>query len=592
MGDSEDLYQIASLLDQLKHDDINLRVNASSQLTRIANALGPERTRNELVPFLEETTDDDDEVLVVTAAKIGELVDFVGGKQYLHCLLPPLELLSHVEELSVRQATLKAVEIVATAMSDEHVEQYYMPFVLKLATKEWYTARITATGLFHFAYKRVSKEANSLRSFRSTFLRLCMDDSPVVRRHTMMFIGKMAAVVTQDEIVKEFMGVFASLASDEHDSVRVQVIPACAQLGKLVPQDVGAAQILPVVLSLSSDKAWRVRWTLANEFPGIAEALGADITNESLASAFEALLNDAEAEVRGAAAANISKMCAQLNKEKIVGRILSATQRLVTDSSESARAALAGGINDVASILGRSDTVTHLLPMLLLLLRDETSEVRLNVISNLAAINKVVGIDLLSQSLLPAIIDLSEDGKWRVRLAIIEYIPRLADQLGRAFFDEKLSELCMNWLADDVYSVRRAAADNVRQLVDSFGEEWAMEKIVPRVEKLKSNVNYLRRITGVYCVQTLIKSSMSGEGLRTRLLPILLEMEKDKVPNVRFTVARTLSALFMRLKNDPSVRSSSPEWESEVVSSLRGLVKDGDRDVRFFSKKALDDLSL
>ena len=42
---SEDLYQTAALIDQLKHDDINVRVNSSSQLVRIANALGPERTR-------------------------------------------------------------------------------------------------------------------------------------------------------------------------------------------------------------------------------------------------------------------------------------------------------------------------------------------------------------------------------------------------------------------------------------------------------------------------------------------------------------------------------------------------------------------
>ena len=74
MSDSEDLYQIALLIDQLKHDDVQLRVNASSALVRIAQALGPERTRDELVPFLSETTDDDNEVLIVIAEKIGSCV--------------------------------------------------------------------------------------------------------------------------------------------------------------------------------------------------------------------------------------------------------------------------------------------------------------------------------------------------------------------------------------------------------------------------------------------------------------------------------------------------------------------------------------
>lgn len=41
-----------SLLDELRSEEIKKRINAVSQLKVIATALGPERTRNELVPFL------------------------------------------------------------------------------------------------------------------------------------------------------------------------------------------------------------------------------------------------------------------------------------------------------------------------------------------------------------------------------------------------------------------------------------------------------------------------------------------------------------------------------------------------------------
>lgn len=586
MAGDEDLYQIAALLDQLKHDDVALRVNASSNLVRIGSALGPERTRNELVPFLEETTDDDDEVLVVIAGKIGEMSETVGGSEHVHCLLGPLELLANVEESAVRNATLQSAEMVAEKMSDAHIGKHYMPFVLKLATKDWFTARITATGLFHFAYKRLDE--GSARTFRSTFLRLCMDDSPVVRRHAMMSIGEMAQMVNQNEVTSEFMGVFSSVAADEHDSVRIQVIPACAKIAKVVPDEVRVSQILPVVMSLCGDKAWRVRWSMATQLPDIAASLGKDITNGSLATVFEALLNDTEAEVRVMAAANISKMCALLGKEKIVSKILSATQRLVTDSSENARASLAGVINNVASELGRNDTVTHLLPMLLLLLRDETADVRLNIISNLSVINQVVGVELLSQSLLPAIVDLSEDAKWRVRLAIIQHIPQLAQQLGKPLFDEKLSDLSLNWLGDDVYTVRRAATDNLQKLVDYFGEAWAVNTVLPRVEALRGHKSYLKRMTSLYCMQTLIKSKgMSAAGLRNHVLPAVLDMEKDAVPNVRFNAARTLAELCARLKADGL---GSEDWEAELVASLRRLVTDTDRDVRFFSTRALEEL--
>jgi len=47
------LYPIAVLIDELKHDDVSLRLNAIRNLTTIASALGVERTREELIPFLD-----------------------------------------------------------------------------------------------------------------------------------------------------------------------------------------------------------------------------------------------------------------------------------------------------------------------------------------------------------------------------------------------------------------------------------------------------------------------------------------------------------------------------------------------------------
>lgn len=54
--------QIAMLIEHLKADDINLRVTATRSLPAIADALGHERVRAELVPFINDSTDDEDEV--------------------------------------------------------------------------------------------------------------------------------------------------------------------------------------------------------------------------------------------------------------------------------------------------------------------------------------------------------------------------------------------------------------------------------------------------------------------------------------------------------------------------------------------------
>ena len=576
MSETADLYQIALLIDQLKHDDLQLRVSASKGLCRIASALGPERTREELVPFLKDTTDDEDEVLLVIAEKLGELRTYVGGSEYMFVLLEPLQLLSLVDDSAVRTATTKSLEAIASAMTDEQFTKHYMTFVLELAAKDWFTARISASALFAGVYSRVPDQAR--RTWRSAFLRLCMDESPIVRRSALTWMGSMAQRVSTQDVLSEFLGVFTALANDLQDGVRIQVVPNCATLAQVVPREQQIGQILPAVLNIAADKSWRVRWALASAFHHICAAFGERITNDHLSAAFEALLNDAEAEVRSASAANISRVCTSLTKERVLLKILPVTQRLVTDSSEFARASLAAVINELAVLLGREDTVTHLLPMLLLLLRDEASDVRLSVISNLGSINKVVGIELLSQSLLPAIVDLSEDPKWRLRLAIIGHIPMLAEQLGKEFFSERLSALSMVWLGDDVYTVRRSAASNLHRLVELFGEKWYIEQIFPRVEKLHVHVNYLHRVTALYAIQALV-STLSETQIESRLLAMTTTLAKDPVANVRLSAAKTLAVLHSKL--------NATKPRAQIISLLTTLQTDTDRDVRYFATSSL-----
>jgi serine/threonine-protein phosphatase 2A regulatory subunit A len=46
------LYPIALLVEEMKSEDTEVRINAMRQLRKIAAALGADRTRKELIPFL------------------------------------------------------------------------------------------------------------------------------------------------------------------------------------------------------------------------------------------------------------------------------------------------------------------------------------------------------------------------------------------------------------------------------------------------------------------------------------------------------------------------------------------------------------
>jgi serine/threonine-protein phosphatase 2A regulatory subunit A len=90
-------------MDELRSEDVQLRLNAIRRVSTIALALGPDRARDELIPFLQDSVDDEDEVLLALADELGKnFEEYIGGKEHAHALLGPLENLSAVEETLVR----------------------------------------------------------------------------------------------------------------------------------------------------------------------------------------------------------------------------------------------------------------------------------------------------------------------------------------------------------------------------------------------------------------------------------------------------------------------------------------------------------
>lgn len=146
--ESEDsLYPIAVLIDELRNEDVQLRLNSIRKLSTIALALGVERTRKELIQFLTgmrnlpqfsqkcflDTIYDEDEVLLALAEQLGNFTPLVGGPEYVHCLLPPLENLANIEETVVRDKAVESLRKIADKHSVAALEEHFIPMILRLA---------------------------------------------------------------------------------------------------------------------------------------------------------------------------------------------------------------------------------------------------------------------------------------------------------------------------------------------------------------------------------------------------------------------------------------------------------------------------
>lgn len=597
----DELYPIAVLIDELKHDDVLLRLNAIRRLGTIALALGPERTREELIPFLDESVEDEDEVLVALSQELGSFTEYVGGPDFGHVLLSPLENLAAIEEPTVRDQAVESLNKICQELSPKQVEDYFIPLTIRLSKADWFTSKVSGCGLYTVPYSKVSPPIQE--SLRQQFGQLVHDDTPMVRRaaatHLAKFVREMPAAIIVDEMIP----MFQHLVQDDQDSVRLLTVEILISIAEVVPKEQQASHgvLLTSLRSLIEDKSWRVRYMISDRFEKIAKAVDEEVVQRDLVPAFVKLLKDNEAEVRTAIAGQIPGFCELVDRTTLLNEIMGSIEDLVSDTSQHVRAALGTQISGLAPILGKEETIEHLLPMFLQMLKDEFPEVRLHIISKLELVNQVIGIDLLSQSLLPAITQLAEDKQWRVRLAIIEYIPLLAKQLGVEFFNEKLSELCMGWLGDTVFSIRQAATQNLKKLTEVFGVDWASQAIVPKVMNMGTHSNYLYRMTTCFAITTL-SSVVSLEVITKDIIPMMETLARDAIPNIRFNVAKTYGELIKVLRRLPdqgtiytleqSKQQFSPSSKGQglidehIMPILEQLQKDDDVDVRYYATTA------
>ena len=81
-----------------------------------------------------------------------------------------------------------------------------------MAAGEWFTAHVSACGLFHIAYPSAPEALKA--ELRSVYSQLCQDNMPMIRRSAATNLGKLAATMEPSHLKTEFMQIFEDLTQD------------------------------------------------------------------------------------------------------------------------------------------------------------------------------------------------------------------------------------------------------------------------------------------------------------------------------------------------------------------------------------------
>ncbi|XP_012279230.1 serine/threonine-protein phosphatase 4 regulatory subunit 1 isoform X2 [Orussus abietinus] len=245
------------------------------------------------------------------------------------------------------------------------------------------------------------------------------------------------------------------------------------------------------------------------------------------------------------------------------------------------RRTLASGIHEIAKILGEELTASDLLPIYDGFIKD-LDEVRVGALEHLATFLKVLSPKKRTEYL-PRLNDLlvpDNQWNWRFREELTKQLLEIVSLLDPYDVAHDIAYLAYHLLVDNVAAVRHAAISLVTHILYYLSDDRDLgTKVIHELWDLLINhpEKWTRRQTyALVCADLLETTAITEEMFVKEMLPHLMKLSMDTVPNVRLVVARTLATQVCNIC--PVVLLEKDAYA--VRERILLLRKDPDRDVR------------
>ncbi|CAL8108491.1 unnamed protein product [Calicophoron daubneyi] len=531
-------YPLAVLIEELRNEDVQLRLNSIRQLKTIALALGAEKTRSQLIPFLNETIYDEDEVLFALAEQFGSLVPYVGGAEYADSLLPPLESLASVEEVTVRDKAVESMRKLAPEFTQTAMEESFYPLVRRLATGDWFTGRTSACALVSVIYPRVSKSKRS--ELLELLQKLAADETPMVRRAVAGRLGELALAMSGGPRAE------TSVEGTSNPKIQIQHSSGDSTPPGSTDKVSEAVHNIPPPTSQTTESEGKagthgteLRQTGDNIIPSASGTTRSSNIHGNVDGAADNALDPA------------------LEVNNILAVILPMFSRLVVDEQESVRLMAVESIVGLIHAIGPAEAETHLVEQIQNMLIDKAWRVRCMVAEKFIDIFMAIRPNAARSRLVPVFIDLLHDDEAEVRAVAAGKVKAFARcLLGLPPTDPNAPPPPP---IDESSSLSPEASDEDLKMPEvqlpkphidtdvNMEEVWAtaasdeaiVSSLLPAIKTLTTDSNTHVRsalASAILGLAPLIGNTLTVE----HLLPVLLAYLKDDSPEVRFNLISNL----------------------------------------------------
>ena len=561
-----------TLLEDLQNPDIKIKKNAFQNLRGISLALGRERTRKELLPYLKSCIDEEEDEIIIELAKVlSNFIDCIGGKQYIKELLNLLEIILTIDDHFVRLEILNTIKSVVKQIGKvSEIESDLINIINNLYNSEDINQKKSAMNLLIFLYKDLN--SNNKTVALNYFDKFLVDNNISVKKELLNEITEISLELSIDYI-KKMINV---ILKDKNDSMRIDIVNIMMSIRNHKNINEFIETIYDLIPKLSEDTNWRVRLTVSDKlndflnFPNINNNFKQISTN-----IFAKLLEDPEAEIRNICCLRLVEITKTLKEENNFDKILQNLRKLEKDQKNFVKGALASNVLKICELIGPKKTNDYVFPIFLTLIKDENIEIRMSLINNLSELNKVIEINNIIESIMPPIKEISANKSWRVRIQIMEIVPVLAKLFNQHLFMTNIFPICITSLMDSVFSIREASCKLFVTIYKDTKNEEFEKKLLEKLNELCLSSSYLLRNTALVYIKFYIEKledKIYLDFFEKKLVGIVFNLSKDKIANVRINCAFILN----KIKN---IKFKDSKINGEINNIIEILKKDKDGDV-------------
>ncbi|XP_064409639.1 serine/threonine-protein phosphatase 4 regulatory subunit 1 isoform X8 [Latimeria chalumnae] len=250
------------------------------------------------------------------------------------------------------------------------------------------------------------------------------------------------------------------------------------------------------------------------------------------------------------------------------------------------RRTLAFSIHELAIILGDQLTAADLVPIFNGFLKD-LDEVRIGVLKHLYDFLKLLQVEKRKEYLyqLQEFLVTDNSRNWRFRAELAEQLVLLLGLYSARDIFDYLRPIALSLCADRVSSVRwiayKLVSEMIKKLYLAPVQTLAVDCMKELVEKFCHCSKWSGRQSFVFVCQAIIEDEcIPMEQFAVHLMPHLLQLASDRVPNVRVLLAKTLRQSL--IEKEYFLNSSNSHQEA-VEQTVMALQMDYDNDVKYFA---------